>query len=485
MITAVSTNQHVGNVIQVIGSTFDAEFEEGHLPEIYNALHIDAEYKGIKIRLTGEVQQHLGGNRVRCVALGSTDGLVRGMKVTDTGKSVQVPVGKETLGRVFNLLGEPIDGRGPVNATEWRSIHTDPPPFSELTSKTELFETGIKVIDLLTPLVRGGKAGLFGGAGLGKTVILTELIARIASQHGGYSVFAGVGERTREGNDLWLEMQETKIGDTGRAVLTQTAMVFGQMNEPPGARLRVALSALTMCEWFRDSTGADTLLFVDNIFRFSQAGSEVSALLGRMPSAVGYQPTLATEMGELQERITSTTRGAITSVQAVYVPADDPTDPAPANAFQHLDAFIYLERSISEKGIYPAIDPLASNSRLLDPLYLGREHYEVARRVQQILQRYRELQDIIAILGVEELSEEDKQVVARARRIEKFLSQPFIVAQAFTNREGKVTPLAVTIQSFKELCDGKWDHLPESAFMWVGGIEEAAEQAKRMAAEGN
>ena len=333
---------------------------------------------------------------------------------------MKVPVGKETLGRVFNLLGEPIDGRGPVNAAEYRPIHREPPPFSELSSKTELFETGIKVIDLLTPLVRGGKAGLFGGAGLGKTVILTELIARIASQHGGYSVFAGVGERTREGNDLWLEMQETKIGKTDRAVLTQTAMVFGQMNEPPGARLRVALSALTMCEWFRDSTGADTLLFIDNIFRFSQAGSEVSALLGRMPSAVGYQPTLATEMGELQERITSTTRGAITSVQAVYVPADDPTDPAPANAFQHLDAFIYLERSISEKGIYPAVDPLASNSRILDPQYVGEEHYAVARRVQQILQRYRELQDIIAILGVEELSEEDKQVVARARRIEKF-----------------------------------------------------------------
>jgi F-type H+-transporting ATPase subunit beta len=482
MITA--TTHHVGQVVQVIGSTFDAEFEEGHLPEIYNALKIDADYKGTAIHLVGEVQQHLGGNRVRCVALGSTDGLVRGMKVTDTGKSVQVPVGKETLGRVFNLLGEPIDGRGPVNATEFRPIHREPPPFAELSSKTELFETGIKVIDLLTPLVRGGKAGLFGGAGLGKTVILTELIARIASQHGGYSVFAGVGERTREGNDLWLEMQETRIGNTGRSVITQTAMVFGQMNEPPGARLRVALSALTMCEWFRDSTGADTLLFVDNIFRFSQAGSEVSALLGRMPSAVGYQPTLSTEMGELQERITSTNRGAITSVQAVYVPADDPTDPAPANAFQHLDAFIYLERSISEKGIYPAIDPLASNSRLLDPQYLGHEHYEVARRVQQILQRYRELQDIIAILGVEELSEEDKQVVARARRIEKFLSQPFIVAEAFTNRKGKVTPLAETIRSFKELCDGKWDHLPEEAFKYVGGIDEAAEQAKQMTGEG-
>jgi F-type H+-transporting ATPase subunit beta len=480
-----TVSDHKGKIVQVIGSTFDAEFAEDHLPEIYNALKIDSEYKGVAIHLTGEVQQHLGGNRVRCVALGSTDGLVRGMNVVDTGAPVSVPVGKETLGRVFNLLGEPIDGRGPVEVSETRPIHRPPPPLAELSPKTELFETGIKVIDLLTPLVRGGKAGLFGGAGLGKTVILTELIARIASQHGGYSVFAGVGERTREGNDLWLEMQETKIGKTDRAVLTQTAMVFGQMNEPPGARLRVALSALTMCEWFRDSTGADTLLFVDNIFRFSQAGSEVSALLGRMPSAVGYQPTLATEMGELQERITSTARGAITSVQAVYVPADDPTDPAPANAFQHLDAFIYLERSISEKGIYPAIDPLASNSRLLDPQYLGEEHFAVARRVQQILQRYRELQDIIAILGVDELSEDDKQVVNRARRIERFLSQPFIVAEAFTNRPGKVTPLAETIRSFKELCDGKWDHLPEGAFMYVGVIEEAAEQAKRLAGEGS
>ena len=352
---------------------------------------------------------------------------------------------------------------------------------AELDAKTELFETGIKVIDLLTPFVRGGKAGLFGGAGLGKTVILTELIARIASAHGGYSVFAGVGERTREGNDLWLEMQETKIGKTDRSVIEQTCMVFGQMNEPPGARLRVALSALTMAEWFRDATGADTLLFVDNIFRFSQAGCEVSALLGRMPSAVGYQPTLATEMGELQERITSTNRGAITWVQAVYVPADDPTDPAPATAFPHLDAFIYLERKISEKGIYPAVDPLASSSRVLDPQYVGERHYAVARRVQKILQRYRELQDIIAILGVDELSEEDKLVVHRARRIERFLSQPFLVAEAFTGKAGKITPLDDTIRSFEELCAGKWDHLPEGAFMYVGGIDEADEQAKRMA----
>jgi F-type H+-transporting ATPase subunit beta len=476
-----ATNGHnKGRIIQIIGSTFDAEFEEGHLPEIYNALRIETEYKGTTIRLTGEVQQQLGGNRVRCVALGSTDGLVRGMEILDTGASVQVPVGKETLGRVFNLLGEPIDGRGPVDAKEWMPIHREPPPFAELSPKTEVFETGIKVIDLLTPLVRGGKAGLFGGAGLGKTVILTELIARIAREHGGFSVFAGVGERTREGNDLWLEMQETQIGNTGRAVIEQTAMVFGQMNEPPGARLRVALSALTMCEWFRDQTGADTLLFVDNIFRFSQAGSEVSALLGRMPSAVGYQPTLATEMGELQERITSTQRGAITSVQAVYVPADDPTDPAPANAFQHLDAFIYLERKISEKGIYPAVDPLVSYSNILAPQYVGEEHFQVASRVRAILQRFRELQDIIAILGVEELSEEDKQVVSRARRIERFLSQPFYVAEAFTNKEGKFTPLKETVRSFKELCEGKWDHLPEGAFMYVGAIEEAEEQAKKM-----
>ena len=480
MVTATANGKIPGKIVQVIGSTFDVEFHEEHLPEIYNAVRVETDSKGVSLRLTGEVQQHLGGGRVRCVALGSTDGLTRGMEVNDTGAPVSVPVGKETLGRVFNLLGEVIDGRGPINPSETRPIHRLPPDFKDLSSKTELFETGIKVIDLLTPLVRGGKAGLFGGAGLGKTVILTELIARIASQHGGYSVFAGVGERTREGNDLWLEMQETKIGKTDRSVIQQTAMVFGQMNEPPGARLRVALSALTMAEWFRDSTGADTLLFVDNIFRFSQAGSEVSALLGRMPSAVGYQPTLSTEMGELQERITSTAKGAITSVQAVYVPADGPTDPAPANTFQHLDAFIYLERAISAKGIYPAIDPLASNSRLLSPQYIGERHFAVARRVQQILQRYRELQDIIAILGVEELSEDDKQVVNRARRIERFLSQPFIVAEAFTNKPGKVTPLADTIRSFEEICDGKHDALPEGAFMYVGGIEEVVEQAERM-----
>jgi F-type H+-transporting ATPase subunit beta len=477
---STATENTVGRVTQVIGSTFDIEFPEGHMPPIYNAVAIKSQHKGVDIDLVGEVQQHLGGGRVRAIALGSTEGMMRGMEVVDTGKAVSVPVGTATLGRVFNVLGKEIDERGPVDADEYMPIHRQAPPVNELSTNTEVFETGIKVVDLLTPFVRGGKAGLFGGAGLGKTVILTELIARIASSHGGYSVFAGVGERTREGTDLWLEMQETEIGDTGRKVIEQTCMVFGQMNEPPGSRLRVALSALTMAEYFRDSTGADTLLFVDNIFRFSQAGSEVSALLGRMPSAVGYQPTLATEMGALQERITSTKKGAITSVQAVYVPADDPTDPAPATAFGQLDAFIYLERSISEKGIYPAIDPLASNSRILDPQYVGDRHYTIARRVQTILQRYRELQDIIAILGVDELSEEDKMVVHRARRIERFMSQPFLVAQVFTGKPGEITPLADTIRSFEEICDGKWDHLPEQAFMYVGSIEQAEEQAKNM-----
>ena len=475
-----TATQTVGHITQVIGSTFDAQFPEDQMPAIYNAVKIEADHHGVKINLTGEVSHQLGGGQVRCVALGSTDGLVRGMDCVDTGAPVSVPVGKETLGRVFNLLGEPVDGRGPVNTQEHHPIHRDAPPVSELSTSTELFPTGIKVIDLLTPFVRGGKAGLFGGAGLGKTVILTELIARIAKEHGGYSVFAGVGERTREGTDLWNEMQETKMDD-GRSVLEQTCMVFGQMNEPPGARLRVALSGLTMAEYFRDQTGADTLMFVDNIFRFSQAGSEVSALLGRMPSAVGYQPTLATEMGALQERITSTKGGAITSVQAVYVPADDPTDPAPATAFGQLDAFIYLERSISEKGIYPAVDPLASSSRILDPQYVGEHHYGVARRVQNTLQRYRELQDIIAILGVDELSEEDKMIVHRARRIERFFSQPFIVAEVFTGKPGEITPLDETIRSFEEICDGKWDHLPEAAFMYVGGIEQAEAQAKKMA----
>ena len=476
----MSTATATGKVTQVIGSTFDAEFPEGSLPEIYNALKITSEHKGVKLELTGEVQQHLGGGRIRAIALGSTEGMMRGLDVVDTGEPLSVPVGEATLGRVFNVLGDPIDKRGDVKADDRWAIHRKAPPLNELSTNTELFETGIKVVDLLTPFVRGGKAGLFGGAGLGKTVILTELIARIASEHGGYSVFAGVGERTREGTDLWLEMQETEIGSTGRMVIEQTCMVFGQMNEPPGSRLRVALSALTMAEFFRDTTGADTLLFVDNIFRFSQAGSEVSALLGR-PSAVGYQPTLATEMGALQERITSTKKGAITSVQAVYVPADDPTDPAPATAFGQLDAFIYLERSISEKGIYPAIDPLASNSRILDPQYVGDRHYAIARRVQTILQRYRELQDIIAILGVDELSEDDKTIVHRARRIERFLSQPFLVAEVFIGKPGEITSLEDTIRSFEEICDGKWDHLREGSFMYVGAIEQAVEQDKKMA----
>jgi F-type H+-transporting ATPase subunit beta len=484
----MATNgENWGTVTQVIGSTLDAEFAEDRMPRIYNALHVQVRRPVGDVSeeetLWCEVAQHLGGGRVRAVALGSTDGLVRGSRILDTGAPITVPVGEATLGRVFNLVGEPVDGRGPVAVKERRPIHHEPPEFADLTPKTEQFETGIKVIDLLVPFVRGGKIGLFGGAGLGKTVVIQELIARIATQHGGYSVFAGVGERTREGNDLWLEMQAAKIGNTGKSVIDQTAMVFGQMNEPPGSRLRAALTALTMAEYFRDQSGTDTLLFVDNIFRFSQAGSEVSALLGRMPSAVGYQPTLGTEMGELQERITSTKQGAVTSVQAVYVPADDLTDPAPATTFTHLDAFIVLERSISEKGIYPAIDPLASSSRILDPGIVGAEHYATARQVQEILQRYRSLQDIIAILGVEELSEEDKIVVARARKIERFLSQPFFVAETFTGFPGNYTKREDTIRSFREICEGKWDHLPEQAFMYVGPVEQAAEKAKRIAAE--
>jgi len=479
-------DENYGKIVQVIGSTLDAEFDIRRMPRIYNALKVNVRRpvgdETVEEVLWCEVAQHLGGGRVRAVALGSTDGLKRGMPILDTGGPIRVPVGPCTLGRVFNLVGEPIDGRGPVQAEEYRPIHREPPEFADLTPRTEQFETGIKIIDLLVPFVRGGKIGLFGGAGLGKTVVIQELIARIATQHGGYSVFAGVGERTREGNDLWLEMQEAKIGQTGKAVIEQTAMVFGQMNEPPGARLRAGLSALTMAEYFRDQSGADTLLFIDNIFRFSQAGSEVSALLGRMPSAVGYQPTLSTEMGELQERITSTRQGAVTSVQAVYVPADDLTDPAPATTFTHLDAFIVLERSIAEKGIYPAIDPLASSSRALDPSVVGAEHYAIARRVQEILQRYRSLQDIIAILGVEELSEEDKLIVARARKIERFFSQPFFVAEQFTGFPGNYTKKEDTLRSFKELCEGKWDHLPEAAFMYVGPIEMAAEKAEKLKA---
>src|SRR5712664_329842 len=466
--------ERTGRVDQIIGPVVDVVFESEDLPEIYHALEID---RGKQGRLVLEVQQHRGNDVVRTIAMDSTDGLVRGTEVKDTGGPITVPVGKGTLGRMMNVIGDPIDGKGKIESDVRLPIHRPAPPVSEQATDTEVLETGIKVIDLVTTFAKGSKIGLFGGAGVGKTVIVQELIRNIAEEHQGFSVFAGVGERTREGNSLWIEMTES-------GVIDKTSLVFGQMNEPPGARARVGLTGLTLAEYFRDEYGQDVLLFIDNVFRYMLAGSEDSALLGRLPSAVGYQPTLATEMGDLEERITSTARGAITSVQAVYVPADDYTDPAPANAFQHLDAFIYLERSISEKGIYPAIDPLASNSRILDPQYLGQEHYAVARRVQQILQRYRELQDIIAILGVEELNEEDKQVVARARRIEKFLSQPFIVAEAFTNRPGKVTSLADTIRSFKELCEGKWDHLPEGAFYMVGGIEEAAAEAEKMAKEG-
>ncbi len=471
-----------GKITQVIGSTFDVDFPAESVPLIYNALTVEVPTDAGSVRLVGEVHQHLGGGQVRCVAMGSTDGLARGMEVVDTGEPIMAPVGEGVLGRVFNVLGEPIDQGPPVNVTEYRPIHQPPPAFTEVKPQSEVFETGIKVIDLLCPFVRGGKTGLFGGAGLGKTVIIQELIARIAAEHGGYSVFAGVGERTREGNDLWLEMQEAEMGAGGKKVIEHTTMVFGQMGEPPGARLRVALTALTMAEYFRDKTGVDTLLFIDNVFRFSQAGAEVSALLGRIPSAVGYQPTLSTEMGALQERITSTSKGAITSVQAVYVPADDLTDPAPATTFTHLDAFVVLQRSIAAKGIYPAIDPLESSSRILDPASVGEEHYSVARQVQQTLQRYKDLQDIISILGVEELSESDKVLVSRARKIERFLSQPFFVAEAFTGMKGSFTPLAETVRSFREICDGKWDHLPESAFMYIGTIEEAAAKAEEMAA---
>jgi F-type H+-transporting ATPase subunit beta len=468
-----------GTISQVIGSTFDAEFPEDKLPSIYNAITVNAETRGIKVHLTGEVQQHLGGGKVRAIALGTTDGLSRGMEVVDTGAPVSVPVGLETLGRVFNMLGETIDKKGPCNAKEKRSIHQPPPEFKDLEPKTKMFETGIKVIDLLAPYVRGGKTGLFGGAGVGKTVLIQELIARLARFHSGYSCFAGVGERTREGNDLWLEMQEAEIGGTDKHVIDQTVMVFGQMNEPPGSRLRVALSALTMAEYFRDQTGADVLLFVDNIFRFTQAGAEVSALLGRMPSAVGYQPTLGTEMGELQERITSTTKGAVTSVQAIYVPADDLTDPAPATAFTHLDAFTSLSRSIAEKGIYPAVDPLESTSRIMDPNLLGKEHYDVAQKVKRTLQRYKDLKDIIAILGVDELSEDDKLTVSRARKLERFFSQPFYVAEVFTGFPGSNVKLVDTIRSCKEIAEGKWDHLPEGSFMYVGTVEEAAEKYEK------
>jgi F-type H+-transporting ATPase subunit beta len=466
-----------GKIIQVIGSVFDAKFPLGEVPAVNNALEITGNFGAGKTKLYGEVQQHLGGGRIRAVSLGSTMGLSRGTEIFDTGGPLMVPVGKECLGRVFNLLGEPVDGKGPVHTKVKRPIHRDPPKMVDLIAKSEMFETGIKVIDLLCPFVRGGKTGLFGGAGVGKTVVIQELIARIATKHGGYSVFAGVGERTREGNDLWLEMQATKIGDSEDRVLNHTCLVFGQMNEPPGARLRVALTAMTQAEYFCESGVGDTLLFIDNIFRFSQAGSEVSALLGRIPSAVGYQPTLATEMGELQERIASTKTGSITSVQAIYVPADDLTDPAPATTFSHLDSFVVLKRSITQKGIYPAVDPLESTSRILDPNIVGREHYDVAQTVLEYIQRYNDLQDIIAILGVDELSKQDQTMVARARKIERFFSQPFLVSRQFTGLEGKYVERQETVDSCKQICEGKWDHLPEEAFMYVGSIEDAAQKA--------
>jgi len=468
---------NIGKVIQVIGPVIDVEFPPEQLPAIYSAIKIDETVGDMSINVTAEVMQHLGDNIVRCVAMSSTDGLTRGMKVVDTGSAIKVPVGKGTLGRIFNVLGETVDNRPEeVVADDYWPIHRPAPSFEQQETTTQILETGIKVIDLIAPYSRGGKIGLFGGAGVGKTVLIMELIRNIATEHGGFSVFAGVGERTREGNDLWTEMKES-------GVIEKTALVYGQMNEPPGARMRVGLSALTMAEYFRDVAGQDVLLFVDNIFRFIQAGSEVSALLGRMPSAVGYQPTLGTDVGALQERITSTKKGSITSVQAVYVPADDLTDPAPAATFAHLDATTVLSRQISELGIYPAVDPLDSTSRIMDPNVLGDEHYQTARGVQEVLQRYKELQDIIAILGMEELSDEDKLTVARARKIQRFLSQPFFVAETFTGMSGKYVPLKETIRGFREILSGKHDDLPETAFYMVGTIEEAMEKAEKMKGE--
>ena len=470
--------QAVGKITQVIGAVVDVQFED-NLPQILNAL--TTENNGKKLIL--EVAQHLGENTVRTIAMDATEGLVRGQKVTDNDAPITIPVGNATLGRIMNVVGEPIDEKGPVEATEHRSIHADAPAFAEQATTSEVLETGIKVIDLLAPYAKGGKIGLFGGAGVGKTVLIMELINNIAKVHAGFSVFAGVGERTREGNDLYHEMIESNVIVPDNLTESKVALVYGQMNEPPGARMRVALTGLTLAEQFRDQSGTDVLFFVDNIFRFTQAGSEVSALLGRIPSAVGYQPTLATDMGQMQERITSTKAGSITSVQAVYVPADDLTDPAPATSFAHLDATTVLDRSISEKGIYPAVDPLGSTSRLLDPLVIGEEHYKVATDVQQVLQRYKSLQDIIAILGMDELSEDDKLAVARARKIERFLSQPFDVAKVFTGADGKQVPLAETVQSFKAVVAGEYDHLPEGAFYMVGGIEEVKAKAEKMAAD--
>src|SRR5437016_3644381 len=479
------TDKNVGKIVQIIGPVIDVEFEAGRLPAIYSALRVVSDGKGggAALDVICEVEQHLGENRVRAVAMKPTDGMQRGMKATDLGEPITIPVGPETLGRVLNVLGEPIDFPDrPVKAKERWPIHREPPSLEEQSTELKMFETGIKVIDLLEPYLQGGKIGLFGGAGVGKTVIIQELIHNIALKHGGVSVFGGVGERTREGNDLWIEFQESGVIDVNDSSKSRAALVYGQMTEPPGARLRVGLSALTVAEYFRDAEGKDVLLFIDNIFRFTQAGSEVSALLGRMPSAVGYQPTLGTEMGELQERITSTKKGSITSVQAIYVPADDYTDPAPATTFAHLDATTNLSRAIVELGIYPAVDPLASTSRILDPRIVGEEHYNVAKEVKRVLQRYKDLQDIIAILGIDELPEEDKVTVARARKLQRFLSQPFFVASQFTGREGKYVPVAETIRGFKEIGEGKHDALPEQAFYMMGTIGDVVEKRRKMAA---
>lgn len=482
MATTEQKQERVGRVVQIIGPAVDVQFEEGHLPPIYTAVRIvdNGELGKVPIDVVTEVANHIGESVVRCIAMKPTDGMVRGMKAIDTGAPIMVPVGRETLGRILNVLGEPVDNRGPVNSEQRLSIHREPPKFDEQSTDIEMFETGIKVIDLLEPYTKGGKTGLFGGAGVGKTVLIMELINNVARQHGGFSVFAGVGERTREGNDLWLEFAETGVIVPGDPSKSKAALIYGQMTEPPGARLRVGLTGLTVAEYFRDAEGQDVLLFIDNIFRFTQAGSEVSALLGRMPSAVGYQPNLATEMGELQERITSTKKGSITSVQAIYVPADDLTDPAPATAFAHLDATSVLSRQIAELGIYPAVDPLASTSKILDPRILGDEHYNTARAVQAVLQKYKDLQDIIAILGIDELSEEDKIIVSRARKIQRFLSQPFHVAEQFTGIPGKYVKIADTIRGFREIVEGKHDDIPEQAFLLMGTIEEVLERAETM-----
>ncbi len=474
--------ENIGQIIKVAGPAVDVQFDEAHMPPIYQALRITSEGFEIPTPLDVivEVEQHLGEGRVRCIAMEATEGMVRGMKAIDLGGPITVPVGRATLGRVLNVIGQPVDEMGPVDAKEFRPIHRQAPAFDEQSTREEMFETGIKVIDLIQPFLKGGKTGLFGGAGVGKTVIIQELINNIASKHGGFSVFAGVGERTREGNDLWLEFQESGVIDLKQLDKSKAALIYGQMTEPPGARLRVALTALTVAEYFRDEEGADTLLFIDNIFRFTQAGSEVSTLLGRMPSAVGYQPNLATEMGELQERITSTKKGSITSVQAVYVPADDFTDPAPATTFAHLDATTSLSRPLSELGIYPAVDPLASTSRILTPRIVGQEHYDVAQGVKRILQRYKDLQDIIAILGIDELSEEDKLTVMRARKVQKFLSQPFHVAEQFTGMQGRYVKVADTVRSFKEVIEGKHDDVPEQAFYMKGDIDEVLEAAGKL-----